>query len=661
MDSAGKPPHTQLDYRAVFEATAAPQLVLGTDFTIVAVNEAYLAATATTREDLLGRYLFDAFPDNPRDLEATGVARLRASLERVLASGKPDRMEIQKYDIEIRGSQVGEFEERYWSPVNTPVFDGAGELAWIIHRVEDVTSLVQSRKRANELASEISAQATEIQAVEERTRTLSNEREYLHSLLMAVPVAVAVLLGPEHRYFLRNDAHAALFPHGDVIGKTFEETEPDGQQLVLDILDRVYRSGAPYRLPRQKLLVGTGPDGGASEAYYDFAWHPLFGASGMVDGVLATGIDVTEQDRARRAIEESEARFHLIANALPQIVWTARPDGGIDWYNDWWYNYSGVGSEIHWGDADMPLHPDDVQRTAELWRQSMETGEPYEIEHRIRRKADGRYRWHLARAVPVRDAAGAIVQWIGSNTDIDARKQAEYRLSEAQRLRERFMNTLAHDLRNPLATATMAAQFLFRFKPENGQRDHLLQTIIASLRRVDEMTENLLDASLLEAGQSLPLKAGPCDLRAIVEQTVGDLALVHGDRIVVRGVHEACGFWSRDGLHRLLENLVTNAFKYGAPDSPVTVALEGGEDGPSLSVHNYGRPLGEAEKRTLFELFERSGSAKVSGQQGWGIGLAVVKGIVESHGGHVSVESGAGEGTTFTTFLPWDARPFLPY
>lgn len=660
MERAGNPPDTELDYRAIFEATAAPQLVLTSDFTIVAVNEAYLAATATTREDLLGRYMFDAFPDNPRDLEATGVARLRASLERVLAHGKPDRMDIQKYDIEIRGSQVGEFEERYWSPVNKPVFNSAGELAWIIHRVEDVTSLVQSRKRASELASEISAQAMEIQAVEERTRTLSNEREYLHSLLMAVPVPVAVLLGPEHRYFLRNDAHAALFPHGDVIGKTFEETEPEGAKLVLDILDRVYRSGVPYRLPRQKVLVRAGPDGGPGEACYDFAWHPLFGASGMVDGVLVTGIDITEQDRARRAIEESEARFHLIANALPQIVWTARPDGFIDWYNDWWYNYSGLTRGAHWGNAGMPLHPDDMQRTAELWRQSMETGKPYEIEHRVRRKADGQYRWHLARAVPVRDGSGAIVQWIGSNTDIDEQKQAEYRLSEAQRLRERFMNTLAHDLRNPLATAAMAAQFLFRFKPENGQRDHLLQTIIASLRRVDEMTENLLDASLLEAGQSLPLKAGPCDLRAIVERTVGDLALVHGDRIIVRGIHEAYGCWSSDGLHRILENLVTNAFKYGAPDTPVTVTLERGDDGPGLAVHNYGRPLGEAEKQTLFELFQRSGSAKVSGQQGWGIGLAVVKGIVESHGGHVAVESEAGAGTTFTIRLPWDSRPFLP-
>jgi signal transduction histidine kinase len=229
-----------------------------------------------------------------------------------------------------------------------------------------------------------------------------------------------------------------------------------------------------------------------------------------------------------------------------------------------------------------------------------------------------------------------------------------------QRLRERFMNTLAHDLRSPLSTALMAAQFLFRFKPEAEQRDHLLQTIMGSLRRVDEMTENLLDASLLEAGQSLPLAASPCELRAIVERTVGDLTLVHGDRIVIRGPDELRGCWSCEGLHRALENLVTNAFKYGDPDTPITVGLEGGDAGPRLSVHNEGRPLGEAEKRKLFELFQRTGSARVSGQQGWGIGLSVVKGIAESHGGHVSLESEPGAGTTFTIQLPWDSRPFLP-
>jgi PAS domain S-box-containing protein len=647
------------DFRAIFEATPSPYLVLATDFTIVAVNDAYLTATGTTRAMLLGRHLFEAFPDNPNDPHATGVARLRASLERVLARKKPDTMDVQKYDIELR-DRPGEFEERYWSPVNTPVFGSGGEIACIIHRVEDVTSLTQSQARMRQMASEISAQAIEIQTGQERTRTLSNEREYLHSLLMAVPVAVWVLLGPEHRYFLRNDAHAALFPRANAIGKTFEETEPDKRGgPVLGILSQVYRTGLPYRLPGQHVTMPASPAGEPRELCYDFAWHPLFGAGGRVDGVLATGVDVTEQYKARRAIEESEARLHLIANALPQIVWTARPDGYIDWYNDWWYRYSGMERDARWRDTGGPLHPDDLQETTRRWKHARETGLPYEVEHRLRRKADDQYRWHLARAHPIRDEHGHILKWIGSDTDIEEQKQVEWRLGESQRLRERFTNALAHDLRSPLSTALMAAQFVHRFKPEDAQRDHLLQTIVSALRRVDEMVENLLDASLLEAGQSLPLAASSCDLHAIVERTIGDLALVHGKRVIVRGAGETRGWWSGDGLRRVLENLVTNAFKYGAPDTPITVVLEHGADGPRLGVHNYGRALSEVEKQKLFQLFQRTETARVSGQQGWGIGLAVVKGIVESHGGTVAVDSEPAAGTTFTVALPWDSRPFL--
>src|SRR3954469_7501859 len=129
------------DFRALFEAVPTPFLVLRPDerFTIVAVSDSYLRATLTTREDLLGRGLFDAFPDNPEELDATGVRNLRASLGRVLATRAPERMPIQKYDISVPG---GGFEVRHWSPLNTPVLSPSGEVAHILHHVEDVTEVV---------------------------------------------------------------------------------------------------------------------------------------------------------------------------------------------------------------------------------------------------------------------------------------------------------------------------------------------------------------------------------------------------------------------------------------------------------------------------------------------------------------------------------------
>src|SRR5215468_7884580 len=125
------------DFRALFEAVPGLYLVLLPDtptFTIVAVSGAYLRATMTRREEILGRGLFDVFPDNPDDPNATGVSNLQASLNRALARRAPDRMAIQKYDIRRPPEEGGEFEERYWLPFNSPVLDAAGNVTYLIHQ-----------------------------------------------------------------------------------------------------------------------------------------------------------------------------------------------------------------------------------------------------------------------------------------------------------------------------------------------------------------------------------------------------------------------------------------------------------------------------------------------------------------------------------------------
>jgi len=169
------------DYKSLFEAAPGPYLVLWPDLRIAAVNEAYLAATLTRREEMLGRGLFEVFPDNPDDPAADGVRNLSASLERVLRYRRVDAMAVQKYDIPRPASAGGGFEVRYWSPVNTPVLDEAGEVAWIIHRVEDVTALI-ARDRLEEEKDRL---AIEQQAVIERLRRANVELAGSESALKA--------------------------------------------------------------------------------------------------------------------------------------------------------------------------------------------------------------------------------------------------------------------------------------------------------------------------------------------------------------------------------------------------------------------------------------------------------------------------------------------
>jgi len=138
------------DFRVLFEASPGLYLVLNPDFVIVAANEAYLRATMTQRDEIIGRGIFEVFPDNPDDPAATGVSNLRASLQRVLQLRKPDTMAVQKYDVRRPVAEGGGFEERHWSPVNAPVLDTNGNVVWIIHRVEDVTEFVRLRQQGNE-------------------------------------------------------------------------------------------------------------------------------------------------------------------------------------------------------------------------------------------------------------------------------------------------------------------------------------------------------------------------------------------------------------------------------------------------------------------------------------------------------------------------------
>ena len=183
-------PIAPIDFRNLFESSPGLYLVLLPDFTIVGVSNAYLNATKTRREDIMGKGLFEVFPDNPDDPAATGARNLRASLERVLQTRSADTMAVQKYDIRVPESEGGGFVERFWSPVNTPVFGSDGTLVYITHRVEDVTNFINLKKsdlelkgRAEQMEAEIFERAQEIQSANQKLRAANDELHIAKSKL----------------------------------------------------------------------------------------------------------------------------------------------------------------------------------------------------------------------------------------------------------------------------------------------------------------------------------------------------------------------------------------------------------------------------------------------------------------------------------------------
>jgi signal transduction histidine kinase len=230
-------------------------------------------------------------------------------------------------------------------------------------------------------------------------------------------------------------------------------------------------------------------------------------------------------------------------------------------------------------------------------------------------------------------------------------------LQQERDLRERFVATLSHDLRSPLQGATMCAH-LIRRKP--GDSD-VVQTfagrIIENISRADELIRNLLDASRLKAGERLAIDIEHCDLSEVAADTLAHLTTLHGDRFILQAESKIDGYWSKGEIRRVLENLCGNAIKYGAPRRPVRVTLIQLNDSVTIEVHNEGSPISAADQEKLFQPFQRIDAGdRAAGPSGWGLGLTLVKGIVEAHGGCITVHSDVGIGTAFLVTLPLDSR-----
>jgi diguanylate cyclase (GGDEF)-like protein/PAS domain S-box-containing protein len=440
------------DFRSLFIATPSPYLILAPDFTIVAVNDAYLRATQKSREKILGCNLFQVFPDNPYDPAAIGVANLRASLLRVLRNKILDTMAIQKYDIPVPGPNGMTFEERYWSPVNVPVFNAKGEVSYIIHRVEDVTDFAVATAHNFRMESKLNEQALEIEnankwlwevrkenqelerCVSIRTEELIKEREYFRAFLMAVPVPVSVMLGPDHRYQFENEAHRKLTHHRDIVGKPVRDAFPEAIDWVVPILDRIYQTGQPYQIDHHKVLYDMKNNGTLEDAYFSFSWHPLFDTAGNVEGIVTATADMTTQVLAEDKLRESELRFRMLADSIPQMVWITDATGRVVFFNQQWRNYTGSSSaEMAAEDIiKVYVHPDDDAYTIEAWNQARQTGEVFNIEQRVR-SASGEYRWFLVRAVPYRNPqTGETIRWFGTSTDVHELKMTEAALKRSE-------------------------------------------------------------------------------------------------------------------------------------------------------------------------------------------------------------------------------------
>lgn len=389
------------------------------------------------------------------------------------------------------------------------------------------------------------------------------------------------------------------------------------------------------------------------------------------DAVLEISSDVTEQKQVEAALRKSELHFRTLANSMPQMFWTALPDGQLEYCNQRWYDYTGLSPAQSFAEGWLAvLHPDDRDRCQTAWDEALQKGLPLTLETRPQQAADGQYRWHLVRAFPLRDEQGEVLRWFGSSTDIhdqkmalverdralDQERVARSEAEAANRIKDEFLAMLSHELRTPL-NPILGWVSLLRSRPlDEPTRTRALETIERNAKVQAELIEDLLDVSRILRGK-LPLNIQSVALSSVVRAALETVQLSTQAKAitVITEFDPDLGTVAGDHnrLQQIVWNLLSNAIKFTPKGGTLTIRLR--QDGHSavVEVADTGQGISANFLPYVFERFRQADSSSTRAYGGLGLGLAIVRYLTEQHGGEVSVTSpGPGQGSTFTVRLP---------
>lgn len=536
-------------------------------------------------------------------------------------------------------------------------------------------------------AEELKQQNRELEElVQIRTEELKSQKDILEKLFMDLPASLCVIQMPEMVFELTNPSFRRFFGNRPLKGMSVASAAGAATQTLLQLVQQVVATGETCRVAEQ--MVSLDADSATQVLYFNFVLLPVKEAS-AIKSIIVFAYDVTNEVLARQKLAETNTElsklnreFKFVSDFMPQLVWATRPDGFHDFYNRRWYEYTGLSYEqtkgAGWNDV---VHPDDRERSAQVWQHSLKTGELYEIEYRFRRH-DGQYRWFLGRALPLRDENGTITKWFGTCTDIEDQKRTkelleqkvQERTAEWQRSNQeleasnyelsQFASIASHDLKEPIRKIIMFSNMIkdqFHGELSENVRSYLERIIISS-HRMNLLVKDLLSFTRLSSEK---MQFEKTDLNDIVQDVLSDLELVVAEKkalVEVHGLTEAEILPQQ--MRQVFQNLISNSLKFIADGQLPHIKISG-ERVSGLAFNAPADPNGSCLKITLedngigfddqfagklFQLFSRLHSKRK--YEGTGIGLAIVKKVLERHKGIVTARGKEGAGAEFVFIIP---------
>ena len=397
---------------------------------------------------------------------------------------------------------------------------------------------------------------------------------------------------------------------------------------------------------------------------------PLFDAQGQFTGFVGNCVDIHDYRRHGHPGKEFD-EFRFLADLIPHMIFTTTPEGVNDYSNQFAADFIGVDTGHLTGERwAAAVHPEDRAEMFARWSRSLVTGESFEMLYRFKRAVDGQFRWFLGRAAPLRGPDGRIMRWFGLNTDLHDQKQAEMERIEllereqkaradaeaANRMKDEFLATLSHELRTPLTAILGWIQLLRTETLSEPQRAHALETIESSAKLQAQLVADILDVSRIITGK-LRLEVKWVDLKKVVDAAIETLlpaAVAKGIALDLQ-VHPMTGPVCGDAerLQQVMWNLLSNAIKFCPRGGRVSILITPQGHQVEVVVSDDGEGIPSDVLPHIFERFRQGDNSTKRRHGGLGLGLAIVRHLVELHGGTVDAHSaGLGTGATFRVQLP---------
>jgi PAS domain S-box-containing protein len=577
-------------------------------------NRAYEVWFDLSRKDIQGRHMREVLGEE-------GWGKLRPYVETAL-QGQP-----VSFEDEVPYARGG---KRWISGNYVPHFNEVGEVEGFAVLVNDITARKQTEDamRENEERLRLALEAGQMGTWEWNIR--SNQVIWSPGLEAIHGLAPGTFDGTFEAF--QNDIH------------------PDDRQRVMQQIERTLTDGEDHRIEYRLLLPygATRWIEGRGKLFRD--------VDGQPHRMVGVCTDVTVRRDAEIAVRESEEKFRNLADNIAQLAWMADQSGWIFWYNQRWFDYTGTNLEEMqgWGWQKVQ-HPDYVDAVTEKFRAHLEQGIVWEDTFPLRGR-DGNYRWFLSRAVPIRDERNDVLRWYGTNTDITDQRQAEEALRAADRRKDEFLATLAHELRNPLAPIRTSLEILKRANVATEMIEESRATMDRQLSHLQRLVDDLLDISRITRDR-LELRKERIELASVIHQAVETcrpLAVAAQHELQIDLPEEPIYLHADPvRLAQVFSNLLNNSCKYTEAGGHIALTVKHEGNDVVVTVADDGIGLPPEMLPRVFEMFTQVQHGSTLSQGGLGIGLTLVRRLVELHDGSIEARSaGPGKGSEFIVRLP---------